>query len=64
MTNSEIMTLPEVSERTRIPINSLRYYRSRGEGLRTFKLGRKVCALRSDVEAWIADAYAADGRTA
>ncbi|PKQ25052.1 MAG: DNA-binding protein [Actinobacteria bacterium HGW-Actinobacteria-4] len=44
-----------VSERTGIPINTLRYYRMRGEGgPPSFRLGgRRVMYAVEDVEAWI-----------
>lgn len=49
-----IMTLDQVSERTGIPINTLRFYRAtRQRGPKTFKLGGRVVALEEDVEAWI-----------
>jgi predicted DNA-binding transcriptional regulator AlpA len=54
-----ILTLEEIAERTRTPLNTLRYYRHRGEGPKTFKLGRRVVGMESDVERWIADQRAA-----
>jgi predicted DNA-binding transcriptional regulator AlpA len=50
-----ILTLEEIAQRTRKPINTLRWYRHRGEGPKTFKLGRAVVAYEHDVEAWIAE---------
>ncbi|HEX2361560.1 MAG TPA: helix-turn-helix domain-containing protein [Jiangellaceae bacterium] len=50
-----ILTLEEISERTRKPVNTLRWYRHRGEGPKTFKLGRSVVAYESDVERWIVE---------
>lgn len=54
-----ILTIDEVSARTRIPKATLRYYRSIGEGPRTWKLGRRVVAYEDDVEAWIELQYSA-----
>lgn len=51
------MTLNEVAEMTRIPVNTLRSYRTNRKGPKTFKLGKHVVAQRSDVETWIAEAY-------
>jgi predicted DNA-binding transcriptional regulator AlpA len=48
-----VITLAEVSSKTRTPLATLRYWRSTGEGPKTFRLGRKVVAFESDVEAWI-----------
>ncbi len=46
-----------VSERTGIPVNTLRFYRAQGTGgPPSFKLGRRVVYDESDVEAWIDEA--------
>jgi predicted DNA-binding transcriptional regulator AlpA len=59
LVNSEILFGEEVAELTRIPIATLRFYRSAGKGPRSFKLGNRVVYKRSDVEAWIQEQYAA-----
>jgi predicted DNA-binding transcriptional regulator AlpA len=51
-----LLTTQEVSERTRIPPETLRYFRHRGIGPKSFKLGRRVLYAAEDVEAWIAAA--------
>jgi predicted DNA-binding transcriptional regulator AlpA len=48
-----VITLAEVSAKTRTPLATLRYWRATGEGPKTFHLGRKVVAFESDVDAWI-----------
>lgn len=55
-----ILTVNEVSERTGIPVGTLRWYRHQGDvGPKSFKLGPKRIAYKEDdVEAWIADQYA------
>lgn len=61
--NDPILTLEEVAELTRIPVSTLRYYRHRGDqGVPLFKLGRRLVARRSEVEAWIARQQQADRR--
>lgn len=56
---NDIMLLAEVAEMTRLPQATLRFYRHRGHGgPRSFKLGDRVCYMRSDVEQYIRDAYA------
>jgi excisionase family DNA binding protein len=50
---SDLMTLPEVAEAVRAPEGTLRYWRHRGEGPPSFRIGRRVVYRRSDVEAWI-----------
>ena len=48
-----ILTLPEVAELTRRPVATLRYWRHRGEGPRSFKLGRAVVYDEADVLEWL-----------
>ena len=50
---SDLMTTQETSEFTRVPVETLRYWRWRGEGPPSFKLGRRVMYQRTDVAAWI-----------
>ena len=49
----KLLTLEEVSERTRIPVGTLRYWRSIGSGPAMFRLGRRVVAEESEVDAWV-----------
>ena len=55
-----VITLEEVARRTRIPIATLRYWRSTGGGPRTFRLGRRVMAYESDIDSWIEDQASKD----
>lgn len=55
----ELMTLEEVSAEYRIPRPTLRYWRARGTGPKSFKVGRRVRYRREDVEAFIDKAYEA-----
>jgi len=51
------LTTAEVAEMTRIPAETLRYYRHLGnKGPKSFRLGRKVLYAVEDVEAWVAEA--------
>lgn len=56
--NDDHLTIDEVSTIYRIPVATLRYWRTRGEGPRSFRLGRRVFYLRRDCDAWVADARA------
>ncbi len=47
------MTMAEVQAEFGFPIDTLRYWRQRGEGPRSFKLGRRVVYDRSDLATWI-----------
>lgn len=52
------MTIEEVAEFTRLPVNTLRYYRhlGGGKGPKSFRLGARVVYDAKDVEAWIDEA--------
>ncbi len=53
-----LMTLPEVSKRTRVPEATLRYWRHEGTyGPRSGKFGRRVMYQEADVERWIAERF-------
>ena len=54
----KIETLAEVAERTRKSPSTLRYWRHRGVGPRSFKLGRSVMYREADVNAWLDAQYA------
>lgn len=48
-----LLTLSEVAELTRLPVATLRYYRQRGSGPQTFRVGRRVMAYEEDVLVWL-----------
>jgi predicted DNA-binding transcriptional regulator AlpA len=53
---SELLTVAEVAEWTRLSAGTLRYWRALGErGPASFKLGRRVMYRRADVEKWLED---------
>lgn len=54
-----LLSIEEVSVRTTVPVPTLRYYRHKGTGPKSFKLGGRVVYKESDVEGWIEDQYAA-----
>lgn len=49
----KLLRLPEVAEMTGLPGNSPRFYRHRGTGPRSAKLGRRVVYRERDVVDWI-----------
>lgn len=57
-----LMTMDEVSEMTRIGVNTLRWYRHRSEGPKSAKIGGRVMYRRADVEAWLDAAFEEDGK--
>jgi predicted DNA-binding transcriptional regulator AlpA len=50
-----LLTMPEVAEITRRPVDTLRYWRARGEGPPSFRCGRRVVYREADVASWIED---------
>jgi predicted DNA-binding transcriptional regulator AlpA len=55
-----VITLEEVATKTRVPLATLRYWRSTGGGPATFRLGRRVMAYESVVDSWIETEAAKD----
>jgi len=55
---SKLLRTPEVAELLGVPEATLRYWRFRGEGPKSFTLGRKNVVYREDdVLAWVQDQY-------
>jgi predicted DNA-binding transcriptional regulator AlpA len=57
-----IIPLAEVSVRTGTPVATLRYWRSKGGGPRTFRVGRRVMAFESEVDEWLQEQAAKEDR--
>jgi predicted DNA-binding transcriptional regulator AlpA len=57
---TSILRIEDVSKRTGIPVNTLRFYRATNTGPKSFRLGRRVVYMADDVEAWIQAAYNAE----
>lgn len=55
----ELLTIEEVAERYPVSVSTLRYWRHRGEGPKSFRLGRRVVYRLADCEEWVAQNYAA-----
>ena len=51
---ADLMTTPEVAKLVRRPEETLRYWRWRGEGPPSFKIGRRVLYDRTELLAWVA----------
>jgi excisionase family DNA binding protein len=49
----ELLTITEAADLLRAPIATLRYWRHRGTGPRSFRLGRRVLYRRDDLHGWI-----------
>ena len=56
--DDELLTLDEVSQITRMPVPTLRYWRAtKSGGPKSARLGGRVVYRRSDVEQWINEAF-------
>jgi excisionase family DNA binding protein len=49
----ELLTITEAADLLRAPVATLRYWRHRNSGPRSFRLGRRVLYRRDDLRAWI-----------
>ena len=61
---TKLLTIEEVSERTRIPRATLYQYRTRRKGPPSFRLGTRIVYRESDLEAWLDQQQALTGETA
>ena len=50
---TKYLTLSEVAEMLRMPVESVRYWRHIGKGPASFKLGRRVLYAVEDVETFV-----------
>jgi DNA-binding transcriptional MerR regulator len=49
----KLLTIAEAADLVRAPVATLRYWRHRDIGPRSFRLGRRVLYRREDLSAWI-----------
>ena len=56
----KILMMSEVSEQTRVPIDTLRYWRHIGKGPKSFRNGKRVMYLQEEVDGWIESLQAAE----
>jgi DNA-binding transcriptional MerR regulator len=53
-----LLTIEEVSERLRVPVGTLRFWRHKGVGPAGFRIGRRVVYRVADCESWVAQQIA------
>jgi predicted DNA-binding transcriptional regulator AlpA len=51
--DDQLLTINEAAEFLRTPVATLRWWRSKGIGPRSFKIGRRVFYWLSDLMAWL-----------
>lgn len=54
-----LLRTAEVAAMTGVPVGTLRYWRHRGEGPKSFRLGRRVAYFEDEVIAWVESQAAA-----
>jgi excisionase family DNA binding protein len=54
-----LLTITEASERLRVPVETLRYWRTKGTGPASFRMGRRVFYAESALDAFVAEKAAA-----
>jgi DNA-binding transcriptional MerR regulator len=59
----DLLTTSEVSAITRKPVGTLRYYRNKGIGPKSGRLGGRIVYRLSDVERWIESQLAATAKS-
>ena len=57
----KLLTINEVAEMTGLPVNTLRWWRHKGDGPRGAKFGGRVMYREQDVIDWINKAFEDDG---
>ena len=51
--DGDFLTLTEVADILRVPVNTLRWWRQQNTGPRFFKLGRRLVTTVGDLKAWV-----------
>lgn len=59
--SDDVLDLLQAAQYMRASESTLRYWRHNGTGPRSFRIGRRVKYMRSDLDAFIAASRAADG---
>lgn len=57
-----LLSTVQVSDEIGVPVTTLRYWRSRNEGPRSFKVGRGVRYREGDVDEWLNEQMEVTGR--
>jgi DNA-binding transcriptional MerR regulator len=60
--NQQLLTLIEAADLLRTPVATLRYWRHRGIGPDSFRLGRRVVYRREDLDRWVLTRRNAEAR--
>lgn len=53
-----LLSIEEAAELTRMPVATLRYYRSKKIGPKSARLGRRVVYREADLLAWVDEQFA------
>ena len=50
---ADFLTVSEVADILRVPVNTLRWWRQQGTGPRYFKIGRRLVTTVGDITTWV-----------
>ncbi len=51
--DADFLTLSEVADILRVPVNTLRWWRQQGTGPAYFKIGRRLVTTVGDLKSWV-----------
>ncbi|WP_409482777.1 helix-turn-helix transcriptional regulator [Arsenicicoccus dermatophilus] len=51
----DLLTIAEVAERLRVPVQTIRWLRQEGRFAPAYKVGRRLLWSPADVDAWLAE---------
>lgn len=59
-----LLTIEEVADLTRVPVNTLRYWRHCRTGPKAARMGKRLVWRESEVTRWVDEQFAADDSAA
>jgi excisionase family DNA binding protein len=57
MKTLDVITTDELARLLHVSANTVRYWKHRGTGPQSFKVGKRILYKSEDVDAWIAEQY-------
>ncbi len=57
----DLLTLSEVADILRVPVNTLRWWLQQGTGPRYFKIGRRLVTTVGDLKTWVEEQKSGTG---
>lgn len=51
--STQLFTVPEVADFLRVPVSTIRYWRTLGQGPKLIKVGRRLACRKDDLDAFV-----------